>query len=1426
MILLMGLSLGCSSTGDGTSTAQETGNAELDESVADSGDRADDNTTMPVSDLTEEGGGKVEGSDEGGESPVEEPVEEVTESIEEEGGQEGETEILTLTLISLTPNSGLGSGGEAVVVEGTGFASDAQVFFGESLAENIYVVDSKTISLDTPPRPAGLVDVRVLNPSADPNVPGEEAVLEDSFVFYNPVSVESVEPQQGPAEGGTPVSISGSGFAEGSKVLFGLKAAVNVEVIDDSTILAVSPIGFAGATDVHVSNTDGVGSKEKAYFYYEEPEIDLVSPPNGSILGGNPVTLTGKGFLAGALVRIGGELAETLESPSSDMVIVEAPPGVEGPVDVEVETGYGLAIMEGGYTYYDPTDDNTETILLGVSPNSGPSSGGDDVFLTAYGLTGLADTDVVFNDESAEVISVNPLTKTVHVKSPATDVLGWASITLSNSNGTSSLDEGYRYHNAVDVLSVAPGVGPIYGGSSITILGSGFEEGAEVRIGALPAIEVTVIDDSTIDCITPPGSPGFVPVQVTIGEGEGILDDAFFYQTDGMDVYLVSPNQGSIAGATLVTLIGSGFPSNAEVYVDGVLATHINVVDSTMITMKTPPGNVGTVDIEVVSPQGTATLNKSYTYFNPEAALGGTWGGEVDGDVNVTVRDSGSSAPIADAFVMLYTDPTTPYQGFTNLQGQITFSGDDLLGTQMVSASKEGYETNSVIEFDAENITIYLAPIPDPSSGTPPPGVGPPTVTGKIFGLDKYTIIPTGDCSTKVGAPGTLCDVCETDEQCQLPGSETSLCVQMKADDKVKHCASPCLAPSDCPAGFVCGASGGGAVCLPSPGQKVARCFSTKPRIFDQDIWSPDVLGVPGPGDLWEVTSEGDNYTVYAYPGEVAIVCYGGYLIYGHTPQPNESPYFEGFVPLTMGVARHVFTAPDQETPDKDVELQFMMDRDVTVLLEDPPEFPPDFQGLFTYLDFGSDGVIEMKHAIQISFLGDTLTVPRQVREFTGDIYDASFTFLGGAFSNTPDNTPMAMVLAREVTSIEDDTIFSLTGDNWTGVATGVKKNINGLWGTSESSVYGVGPAGAIYHYNGGGWTQQAVETEADLNDIFGHGPGNILAVGSAGTILRFDGLVWNQELVSSTTATLNGIWGSSQTDVYAVGAYAVQHFDGQQWKAKSLGSLPMREFTGVYGTSDSDMWVTARLGWIYTQSSAAPGEWTSLQFDHKEDLNDVWASGPEDVFVVGDGGTISHYNGIAWQTMESGVTKNLKAVWGSGPNEVYAVGDGGTILHYDGDAWSDQTPLEYTNALVAVWGAGPGHAITTGSHEYVLSPFLDVPIPKYPADGGVMSEYKIEFATKAEKHPASFQYVNIQIPGLMGPTPCWLTVTDGAINNYILPEFPTIEGTPGIPDGVLSLTVIRVFKPGFSLDNYDYSDFDTLQWRSWSVDSFNFIKQ
>ena len=63
--------------------------------------------------------------------------------------------------------------------------------------------------------------------------------------------------------------------------------------------------------------------------------------------------------------------------------------------------------------------------------------------------------------------------------------------------------------------------------------------------------------------------------------------------------------------------------------------------------------------------------------------------------------------------------------------------------------------------------------------------------------------------------------------------------------------------------------------------------------------------------------------------------------------------------------------------------------------------------------------------------------------------------------------------------------------------------------------------------------------------------------------------------------------------------------------------------------------------------------------------LSGVWGSSGSDVFAVGVGGTILHYNGGVWTTMTSGVTNSLFGVWGSSGSDVFAVGTGGTILHF-----------------------------------------------------------------------------------------------------------------------------------------------------------------
>ena len=47
-------------------------------------------------------------------------------------------------------------------------------------------------------------------------------------------------------------------------------------------------------------------------------------------------------------------------------------------------------------------------------------------------------------------------------------------------------------------------------------------------------------------------------------------------------------------------------------------------------------------------------------------------------------------------------------------------------------------------------------------------------------------------------------------------------------------------------------------------------------------------------------------------------------------------------------------------------------------------------------------------------------------------------------------------------------------------------------------------------------------------------------------------------------------------------------------------------------------------------------------------DLHSVWGSSATDVFVVGDAGTVLHYDGSAWSKMNCGTSANLKGVWGT----------------------------------------------------------------------------------------------------------------------------------------------------------------------------------
>lgn len=1331
--------------------------------------------------------------------PPEPDISKPTGDVGEEDGSDAAAEPLTLSLVD--PTSGTTVGGALIAMEGTGFTEGVVVTFGESAALDVMVIDSHRLIATSPPRPPGLVSVRVLDPVTE-----AQATLENAFLYYNAVQVQSVDPTEGHVDGGTPLTITGAGFIAGSKVLVGTRAAISVQVVDDTTILAVAPNGVVGPASVHVSNAQGIGSLKNGYFYYDDPLVSGIEPPVGPIQGGNPVTLTGTGLSGDLTVRFGDAFATVQAHPSAESVTVTAPPAKgEGPVDVHVVTDWGTTTVPGGYIYTDPFMPNTVLIPLGVAPSQGPLSGGGTATVVAYGLTNLEDTAITFGGIVAEPISVNAAKHSAVVEVPAGAAVGSVKVVISNSLGSAEVPGGYTYLPEIHVDDVTPALGPISGGTQITVTGSGFAPGAIVRVGALPATGVVVQSGSTLKAVTPPGSAGFVPVKVTVGDLSATRKDGFFYQGGGIELLVIEPALGSMAGGTFVKLVGSSFPADSEVFIGGAKASHTVVHDGTLITAKTPPGDIGTVPVEVRSVQGAAMLPDAFTYFNPTSNLGGTWGGGVEGDVNVTVLDAQSGDPVSDAFVILSVDPETPYQGFTNLDGQVTFSGPDVLGTQQVSVSKNGYESNSVIKFNAKNITIYLVPIPPPSPGAPPPGVAPPVATGRVFGLAKYVIVPMGTCNSKLGlvdTPFPMCQTCSADS-CG-PGY-----VCNAIGDQGNRCTKECTAPTDCPTGFVCGSSASKTVCLPSPGMKVARCTTTKPNVLTQDLEA--LIGTWGP--KYEVTEDGGDYEIYLYPGESAVVCQGGYVEYDT----------QEFVPLTMGVARHILAAPGQLYPDNDVELKHPMDRTITLRLDDPPLVNgPEIIAAFTYLDLGTDGVVEMKHSVPVVFGNGQLLVERQLNSFTDLLYDASFSFLAGAFSLTDDNLPMSLTLHKNITGVDDNAMVELGASGWSVSKTGISKNINDLWGSGPSSVFAVGPEGLIAWYGGASWTQQQSPAKVDLNGVWGFGADDAVIVGDAGTVLRFDGITWKQVPVTGTTADLFDVWGASPDEMWAVGFYTMLRWDGATWAPvpATLGSTA-KSWTAIWGADKNTIFAVGSFGQVSMWNGS---KWTAQTSGTSQTLRGVWGSGPADVWAVGDGGTVIHWDGVAWTLNKPDTIASLRGVWGTGPSDVTVVGSDGTILRWDGSAWQKKGVGAFRNQLEAIWGWGPDKAVAAGSAELVLGPILPVPKAVTPAKNGVMAGYTIAFDSAPGVAP-HFNLISVAIPGLMGDTPVWTIITDGSVQSVNLPDFPNIEGTPGIAPGTLKLTTFRVYKEGFAIDNYDYTDLNQLEWRSWAVDQYFFQK-
>ena len=91
------------------------------------------------------------------------------------------------------------------------------------------------------------------------------------------------------------------------------------------------------------------------------------------------------------------------------------------------------------------------------------------------------------------------------------------------------------------------------------------------------------------------------------------------------EIVNVTPSRGPTTGGTLVFISGSGFTGATQVLFGQTAAPSFVVNNDTSIQVQTPPGAVGVVNVSVVTPEGTSTLDEAFGYGPIPIAVGDTY---------------------------------------------------------------------------------------------------------------------------------------------------------------------------------------------------------------------------------------------------------------------------------------------------------------------------------------------------------------------------------------------------------------------------------------------------------------------------------------------------------------------------------------------------------------------------------------------------------------------------------------------------------------------------------------------------------------------------------------------------------------------------------------------------------------------------------
>jgi len=569
------------------------------------------------------------------------------------------------TVTAVSPSSGSAAGGTSVTITGTSFTGATQVRFGTTPASSLTVNSATSITATSPPEPLGIVDISVTTGSgtSSPNPSS------DQFTFLT-----------GPV--GTFASIQGTGITTlaVSPQTPGDVLVVCAEVgATTPTVLSIS--GGGVTTWTKAVQFEGSGGTDEEIWY---GPVNTTGASTVSFTWSSPITADTaeygvQEFAAGLGTTTAWTLDKTGTLDNTSSTTISFPALTPGG-GTELYFGYAVpgatasAGTTSGFTYaltasgnvaaFDPDVSSAVSptatqssaggsssigVLLGVSngapppaptvtgvsPSTGSTAGGEPVTVTGTNLTGA--TIVKFGTVPTTFF---PVSGTQISALAPSEPAGAVDITVTTPGGTSAVNTPadqftFAAPPPPTVTTVTPSSGPTQGGTTVTITGTNLSGTTTVSFGTVAAAAFIVNTNSQITAASPAGT-GTVDVTVTTGEGTSAINspgDQFIFTSlppppSFPAITAVLPSSGPMAGGTSVTISGTNFTGTVAVRFGTALAPTFTVNSATSITATTPSGSPGTVDVIVVTLEGTSPtgLADRFTYQGPGYWMAGNDG--------------------------------------------------------------------------------------------------------------------------------------------------------------------------------------------------------------------------------------------------------------------------------------------------------------------------------------------------------------------------------------------------------------------------------------------------------------------------------------------------------------------------------------------------------------------------------------------------------------------------------------------------------------------------------------------------------------------------------------------------------------------------------------------------------------------------------